>query len=115
MNSPVSEISRHELQSKLASRAPIVLLEALPAPYYQRGHLPGARNLPHDRVRALAETVAPEKDAEIVVYCASPTCQNSHVAAGVLSGLGYGNVRVFRGGKQEWEEAGLALEVGGAP
>jgi rhodanese-related sulfurtransferase len=112
MNSPsISEISRHELEAKLTSRAPVVLLEALPAAYYQRGHLPGARNLPHDQVRSLAATVAPEKGAEIVVYCASATCQNSHVAAGVLSGLGYQNVRVFRGGKQEWEEAGLALEI----
>lgn len=112
MNSPIiSEISRQELQSKLESRTPIVLLEALPPAYYQRGHLPGARNLPHDQVRSLAATVVPEKSAEIVVYCASPTCQNSHVAAGALSALGYRNVRVFRGGKQEWEESGLALEA----
>lgn len=112
MNSPkVSEISRQELQSKLTSHAPLVLLEALPAPYYERGHLPGARNLPLDQVRALADEVAPEKSAEIVVYCASPTCPNSHIAAGVLSGLGYPNVRVFSGGKQEWEAAGLALEA----
>jgi rhodanese-related sulfurtransferase len=107
----ITEISRHELQGKLTSRAPIVLLEALPAAYYERGHLPGARHLPHDQVHSLAATVAPEKDAEIVVYCASATCQNSHLAAGALSKLGYANVRVFRGGKQEWEEAGLALEA----
>jgi rhodanese-related sulfurtransferase len=106
----VTDISRHELQTKLSSRAPLVLLEALPAPYFERGHLPGARNLPHDQVRRLAATVAPEKTAEIVVYCASATCQNSRVAAGALAGLGYENVRVFRGGKQEWQEAGLALE-----
>lgn len=112
MNSPViSEITRQELQSKLTSHAPIVLLEALPAAYYHQGHLPGARHLPHDQVRTLAGTVVPEKDAEVVVYCASPTCQNSHLAAGVLSRLGYRNVRVFRGGKQEWQEAGLSLEV----
>jgi rhodanese-related sulfurtransferase len=106
-----NQITRQELQTKLASRTALVLLEALPAAYFERGHLPGARNLPHDRVRELAPSVAPEKDAEIVVYCASPTCQNSHVAAGVLTGLGYRNVRVFAGGKQEWEDAGLAFEV----
>jgi len=112
MNSSVTrDISRQELQSKLTSRTPLVLLEALPAAYYERGHLPGARNLPHDQVRAMAAAIVPEKDAEIVVYCASPTCRNSHIAADVLSGLGYRNVRVFPGGKQEWEEAGLALEA----
>jgi len=53
----------------------------------------------------------PRKDAEIVVYCASATCANSGIAASVLASLGYKNVRVFTGGKQEWEEAGLPLEV----
>src|SRR6187402_1778142 len=34
--------------------APLVLLEALPEGYFLKGHLPTARNLPHDRVRQLA-------------------------------------------------------------
>ena len=70
-----------------------------------------ARNFPHGRARELAATVVPRKDAEIVVYCASATCANSGIAANVLATLGYDNVRVFTGGKQEWEEAGLPLEV----
>jgi len=47
----------------------------------------------------------------IVVHCASHTCRNSGVAAQALTGLGYEDVSVFPGGKQEWEEAGLSLEV----
>ena len=35
------------------------------------------------------------------------------IAAGVLSSMGYGNVRVFPGGKQEWEEAGLRFDAQG--
>jgi rhodanese-related sulfurtransferase len=102
-------ISLPELQTRLQQGSP-VLLEALPARYYEEGHLPGARHLPHDQVRAIADRVVPEKTAEIVVYCASPTCQNSHRAAATLTSLGYANVRVFSGGKQEWQEAGLPLE-----
>jgi rhodanese-related sulfurtransferase len=113
MDSP--EITRDDLKSKLENHAPLVLLEALPAAYYQRGHLPGARHMPHDQVRALAPAIAGDKSAEIVVYCASRTCQNSHIAAGVLSALGYQNVRVYAGGKQDWEEAGLPLEPSGPP
>ena len=104
------EITRNELHMRMTNKAPMVLLEALPETYYSRGHLPGALNLPHDRVRALAGALVPEKTAEIVVYCASRTCQNSHLAAATLKGMGYANVRVFTGGKQEWEEAGLPLE-----
>jgi 3-mercaptopyruvate sulfurtransferase SseA len=48
--------------------------------------------------------------AEIVVYCANRQCQNSHIAAHHLSVLGYTNVSVYTGGKQDWEEAGLPFE-----
>ena len=107
----LSQISRTELLARLALPLPPVLLEALPEGYFLKGHLPTARNFPHDRARELAATVVPRKDAEIVVYCASATCANSGIAANVLATLGYANVRVFTGGKQEWEEAGLPLEV----
>ncbi|MGH8680469.1 MAG: hypothetical protein ACREVP_03055 [Burkholderiales bacterium] len=42
----------------------------------------------------LAESVLPDKSAEIVVYCASSTCQNSHIAARRLEQAGYANVSV---------------------
>jgi rhodanese-related sulfurtransferase len=54
--------------------------------------------------------VLPDRNAEIVVYCASATCQNSHIAARLLEQRGYTDVSVYAGGKQDWSEAGLALE-----
>jgi rhodanese-related sulfurtransferase len=108
-------ITRSELLELLAARGTnggsLQLLEALPRPYFEQGHLPGAINFPHDRTRELAPRLLSDRDAEIVVYCASPTCRNSHIAAGVLRTLGYRNVRVYGGGKQDWQEAGLPLEV----
>ena len=101
-------IDRETLQRRLAQANPPVLAEALPEKYYRDWHLPGAKHLPHDRVRELAPALLPQKSAEIVVYCASATCQNSHIAARVLEQLGYTNVAVFPGGKQEGEAAGLA-------
>jgi len=102
-------IDRSTLQQRLER---VTLVEALPEKYYRDGHLPGARHLPHDQVRELAARVLPDRDAEIVVYCASATCQNSHIAARMLAQLGYGDVAVYAGGKQDWSEAGLALERG---
>jgi rhodanese-related sulfurtransferase len=103
-------ITRNELETKIVAREPLVLLEALPEPYYQKGHLPGARLFPHDRVRELAASVIADKHADVVVYCASDTCQNSHIAAAQLRNLGYTSVRVYAGGKADWEHAGLAFE-----
>ena len=107
-------IAREELRRKLAGANPPVLAEALPEKYFRDWHLPGARHLPHDEVERLAAAVLPDKSAEIVVYCASCSCQNSHIAAGKLVQLGYENVAVYAGGKQDWSEAGLAVERGDA-
>ena len=101
-------VTRNELQARLAANPALVLLEALPEKYYNDWHLPGARHFPHDQARGLASRVVPDKAAEIVVYCASKTCQNSHVAAGVLQQLGYANVSVYVGGKEDWAEEAAA-------
>ena len=103
-------ISREELSTRLSSASRPVLVEALPDKYYVANHLPGALHLPHDQVDTLAAGVLPEKSAEIVMYCANQQCQNSHIAAHRLSVLGYTNVSVYAGGKQDWEEAGLPFE-----
>jgi rhodanese-related sulfurtransferase len=103
-------ITREELHRKLVSATRPTLVEALPEKYYADKHLPGALNLPHDRVDALAPKLLPDRNAEIVVYCANRQCQNSHIAAHRLSVLGYTDVAVYPGGKQEWDEAGLPFE-----
>jgi len=104
-------IDRSTLQQRLGKAT---LAEALPEKYWRDWHLPGAKHLPHDQVRQLAPDVLPDLDAEIVVYCASSTCQNSHIAAQLLEQLGYANVAVYAGGKQDWDEAGLPVEQGAA-
>lgn len=102
-------IERKALQHRI-DRQEVVLLEALPARYYEAEHLPGARLLPHDQVAALAPSVVPDKQQAIVVYCANAACQNSHIAAAELARLGYGDVAVYAAGKQDWIEAGLPVE-----
>lgn len=106
----LTTITLAQLRSRLDSAKPPALLEALPERYYADKHLPGALHFPHDQVDRLAAELIRDKEAEIVVYCASPTCRNSHVAAQRLIQLGYTNVAVYAGGKQEWEEAGLPFD-----
>ena len=103
-------IDRQTLVERQQSNPALTLVEALPRKYYDDWHLPGAVHLPHDEVREKAATVLPKRDAEIVVYCASDSCRNSHIAADVLSLLGYTDVSVYAGGKADWQEAGLPRE-----
>jgi rhodanese-related sulfurtransferase len=106
----VSKITLAELRGRIDANADLILVEALPEQYYRQSHLPGAINIPHGRVDALAPELLPEPGAEIVVYCASGPCTNSGVAAERLEALGYTNVRDYHEGKAEWIEAGLPVE-----
>lgn len=105
-------ITRNDLRAKLDRGDPVVLVEALPEGYYRKEHLPGAINLPPDRIRELAPRLLPDKDAEIIVYCSSLQCQKSSFATATLLKLGYRNVRDYEGGKRDWMEAGLLTERG---
>ncbi len=108
----VPTITRDELVTRLDRGERITLVEALPEPYYRKAHLPGALNLPHDRVDALAPSLLPDKAASIVVYCADLPCENSAIATERLLALGYTDVRDYAEGKQDWLDAGLPTERG---
>src|SRR2546426_11964036 len=90
----------------------VTLVEALGPAYFVDAHLPGAINIPHDRVEELAPQLLPDKTARIVVYCANGPCQNSEIATVKLGKLGYTNVADYHEGKAEWLEAGLPVERG---
>ncbi len=106
----VKRITREALHAKLERNEPVTLVEALPPKYFADKHLPGAINIPHDKVDALAPTLLPDKSAEIVVYCASAPCENSGIAAERLAALGYTRVFDYHEGKQDWIAAGLPVE-----
>lgn len=69
----VKTISREELKGKIDASDDFLLVETLPATTFAHAHLPGAINLPPERLAQMAPKLLPDKDAEIVVYCASPT------------------------------------------
>ena len=69
----VALISQEELKQKIDRSDKFRLVETLPSETYHHAHLPGAINLPPDQISALAKSLFPDKAAEIVVYCGSPT------------------------------------------
>lgn len=66
-------ITRDELKEKIDRKDKFILVETLPAAGYHHAHLPGAINLPPEKVTELAPTILPDKAAEIIVYCAKFT------------------------------------------
>lgn len=105
-------ITREQIKQKIDSGDPITIVEALPEKYFLAEHLPGALNLPHDKVRERAPELLPDKDALIVVYCANTACQNSRIATQTLQQMGYENAHEYVEGKQDWIEASFPVESG---
>jgi rhodanese-related sulfurtransferase len=108
-------ISCDELRRKIESDEHLVIVDALPPMSYAHSHLPGAINLPPERVEESAAKRIPDKNVEIVAYCANPECESSIDTAHRLLALGFTNVRHYPGGKDEWRSLGLPLERAGKP
>jgi rhodanese-related sulfurtransferase len=106
------EIACDEMKRKLDDGEEFVLVDALAPMSFAHSHLPGAINLPPDWVGERAPRRIPDLDTEIIVYCTNSTCDASVQAGERLIELGYRNVSHYRGGKQEWKEAGFPLEGG---
>lgn len=106
----LTTITRDELRAKLDRGDDVVLVEALPEETFQHAHLPGAVNLPPERVGELAPELLPDKGVEIVVYCSDPACPHSEEAARELAEMGYKNVKDYVEGKVGWMRAGLPTE-----
>jgi len=86
------------------------LIEVLPEEEFEKGHIPGAINLPLDNLETLAKSRLKKND-KIVVYCGSYACQASTKAATTLLKMGYKKTLDFKAGKKGWLHTGLALET----
>ena len=62
-----STISTKELKAKL-DRKQITVVETLAPERYREAHIPGALNIPPERIKELAPQLLPKKDAQIVTY-----------------------------------------------
>ena len=107
------EISREELWERIDGGGDLVVVDALAPMSFAHSHLPGAINLPPEWVDERGARRIPDVEAEVVVYCASATCDSSVEVGSRLVELGYQNVRHYVGGKKDWVDAGLPLERAG--
>lgn len=85
------------------------LVEVLAEENYKSGHIPGAINIPLDRINTDTKKILKKNDI-IVVYCGSYHCHASTNAVKALFALGYKKVLDYKAGKAGWTNAGLDLE-----
>lgn len=97
---------------RLFDEGTAIILDARDAAEYAEGHIPGAINIPYDRIPEYFDILNSQvpMDAHVVVYCRSLTCDFSDQLATELKIIGYQNVSVFSGGWDQWTTAGYPID-----
>jgi rhodanese-related sulfurtransferase len=87
-----------------------VLLDVRGPAEFDRGHVPGAINIPHGKIIDSRMSLYP-RTTLFVTYCAGPHCNGAARAALKLARLGYA-VKLMAGGVAGWLDEGFTLEPG---
>jgi rhodanese-related sulfurtransferase len=87
-----------------------VLLDVRGPALFEKGHVPGAINLPHGKIIASRMSMYPLTTL-FVTYCAGPHCNGAARAAAKLARLGFA-VKLMAGGVTGWLDEGFLLEPG---
>jgi len=107
VKSEVREVSVDE--ARALEEAGAVVLDVREADEWSQGHVPHALFIPRGYLELRVEEQVPDKDREVVLYCAGGT--RSALGAKTLRELGYANVSSMQGGFARWKEAGLPIEI----
>ncbi len=86
------------------------LLDVRSPALFEKGHVPGAINLPHGKIIGRRMSMYPRRTF-FVTYCAGPHCNGAARAAAKLARLGFA-VKLMAGGVTGWLDEGFALEPG---
>jgi len=106
----ITEGSIAEIKAKLDRAELFHFIDVREDHEFAKDHARGARHLGRGILERDIETVIPDKQAEIILYCGGGF--RSALAADSLQQMGYSNVRSMEGGIRAWREAGYPLEQG---
>ena len=104
----VREISAAEVKAKLDRGDRFEFVDVREDDEWRAGRASGARHIGRGVLERDVETLVPECDAEIVLYCGGG--YRSALAADNLQKMGYTNVISMDGGWRAWVQAGMDLE-----
>ena len=104
----VAEIEPLAAQGRLDGKNEAVLVDVREADEWETERLPGALHLPKGLLEMRAETLLPDRSAELIVYCAGGN--RSLIAADSLQQLGYQRVSSLSGGLKRWKDEGRPLD-----
>jgi sulfur-carrier protein adenylyltransferase/sulfurtransferase len=108
VKSSISEIDPAEVRQQLGNGA--VVVDVRESEELQAGKVPGAVHVPRGYLESRIEGAVPDRDAHVVLYCASGT-RSAYAARTLRDDLGYANVESMTGGITLWKDRGYDVEV----
>lgn len=101
----VREVSAAE--TELAAERGAIIVDVREASEWEQGHIDGAHHVSKSYIEQEIESMAPDRAAPIVLYCAGGV--RSLFAARTLIDMGYRDVASMSGGFQAWKSEGRAF------
>lgn len=108
IKSQIQEVDPAAVHEQLGNGA--VIVDVRETEEFSVGHLPGARHVPRAYLESRIEGVVPDRDAHLVLYCASGN-RSAYAARTLAEDLGYTNVESMTGGITLWKDRGYAVDV----
>jgi len=115
-SSPTDYISIIELQEILSnSQGSNLIVDARDGYFFNQGHIPTAVNMPledfNKNLKNYLELLSQYSNEQtngkqkwIIVYCSHLHCKDSEKLKQLMEAKGIKNIRVFKGGYEQWEE-----------
>jgi len=104
----IRECTVNDIGKRIAAKEQFLLFDVREESEFAQGHIPGAKSLGKGIIERDIESVVPDQDREIVLYCGGGF--RSALAADNLQKMGYTNVISMDGGFRGWKEASLPIE-----
>ena len=96
-----------EVQRRLQSGEPVVVIDVRDPDEYRDGHIEDAPNISRGFLEFRVASAVSDPATPVVLYC--QTGLRSMLAAKALKELGYQNVTNLQGGYQKWVQSGLPV------
>jgi rhodanese-related sulfurtransferase len=104
----IKEVTVADTRDRLATNSGVRLIDVREDDEWRAGHAAGAEHLSKGIIERDIEATAPDKSAELILYCGGG--YRSALAADVLQEMGYTNVWSMAGGWKAWQDSGAPVE-----
>ena len=103
-SSPIAAVAADEIEALVASADGPLLLDVRSSEEFASGHVPGARNIPHDELADRLDEIGEYRERGVVAYCERGG--RAGMALGVLEEAGFSDLGHLEGDMSGWRSAG---------